>query len=191
MDKYNIKFYNNIKKFLNVPMKLLFDIRVEGLENIPEENYVLAGNHKSIFDIPLLITSIPNKIHFMAKKEVFDIKVLKGIFDKMGAFPVNRDSVDIKAVKTSLRLLKENEVLGIFPEGTRNKSDEILLPFKPGVVTLASKSKKMIVPFGINASYKLGSKVDLNIGSPININEIDKDYQNEYLEEKVKELILR
>lgn len=191
MDKYNIKFYNNIKKFINVPIKLLFDIRVNGLENIPEENYILIGNHKSIFDIPLLIISIPNEIHFMAKKEVFDNKLVNNIFSKMGAFPVNRDKVDISAIKTSLRLLKDNEVIGIFPEGTRNKTDEILLPFKPGTSMLASKSKKLIVPFGINGEYKFREKIDLNIGEPIDINEIEKEKQNEYLEEKVKRLIVR
>lgn len=190
-DKYNIKFYNNMKKFLNVPMKLFFDIKVYGLENIPEENYVLAGNHKSIFDIPLLITSIPDEIHFMAKKEVFDIMFFKIILNKMGTFPVNRNNVDISAIRTSLKILKENEVLGIFPEGTRNKSDDILLPFKGGVTKIASRANKLIVPFGISGEYKLGKEIDLNIGEPIDIKSIEKQEQTKYLEERVKELVLK
>lgn len=191
MDKYNIKFYNSIKKMLNIPMKLFFDIKVSGIENIPKENYILAGNHKSMFDIPLLAISIPDNIHFMAKKELFDNALLNNFFSRAGAFPVDRDGADINAIKTSLKLLRSNEVVGIFPEGTRNKSDEILLPFKTGVVRIASKTKKLIVPFGISGEYKLGKEIDLAIGNPIDINKIDKEEQTTYLEERVKELILR
>jgi len=191
MDKYNIKFYNNIKKFLNVPMKLLFDIKVEGLDNIPDDNYILAGNHKSMFDIPLLITSIPDNIHFMAKKEIFSVIGLNYIVKNMGAIPVNRDGVDIKVLKTSINLLKDGEVIGIFPEGTRNKTEDIILPFKGGVNMLSNRSNKLILPFGISGEYKFRGDILLNIGKPIDIKNIDKNEQNEYLEEKVKELILK
>lgn len=189
-NKYNIKFYNSIKKILRRPIKLLFNAKVNGLENIPDSPYILAGNHKSLFDIPLLITNIPNEIHFMAKKELFELIILKDIFSKMGAFPVDRDKADIKAIKESFRILRNNEVLGIFPEGTRNKTDEIILPFKDGVASIASKTNSLIIPFGISGEYKR-NKITLNIGEPININEIEKEKQNEYLESKVKELILR
>jgi len=191
MDKYNIKFHNNIKKFLNVPMKLLFDIKLEGLDNIPDDNYILAGNHKSMFDIPLLITSIPDNIHFMAKKEIFSVIALNYIVKNMGAIPVNRDGVDIKVLKTSINLLKDGEVIGIFPEGTRNKTEDIILPFKGGVNMLSNRSNKLILPFGISGEYKFRGDILLNIGKPIDIKNIDKNEQNEYLEEKVKELILK
>lgn len=191
MDKYNIKFYNGVKKVVGVPMKLFFDVRVSGLENIPDENYILAGNHKSMWDIILLATSIPTNIRFMAKKELFDNALLECFFSKAGAFPVDRDNIDINAIKTSLRLLKEGETIGIFPEGTRNKTKAITLPFKEGVTRIATKTKKVIVPFGIDGDYKLGKQINLNIGEPIDMTIIDKEYQTQYLEEKVKELILR
>ena len=191
MDKYNIQFYNGVKKVVGVPMKLFFDVRVNGLENIPDENYILAGNHKSMWDIILLATSIPNNIRFMAKKELFENSLLESFFSKAGAFPVDRDNIDINAIKISLRLLKEGETIGVFPEGTRNKTKAITLPFKEGVTRIATKTKKVIVPFGIDGDYKLGKKVNLNIGEPIDISVIDKEHQTEYLEEKVKELILR
>ena len=189
-NKYNIKFYNAIKKILKVPMKLVFNAEVNGLENLPNKPYILAGNHKNMFDVVLLITNIPDEIHFMAKKELFDLIILKDVFRKMGSFPVDRDKADIKAIKESLRILKNNEVLGIFPEGTRNKTNEILLPFKEGVTTIASKTNSLIVPFGIGGEYKRG-KLKLNIGEAINIKNIEKDKQTEYLEEKVKHLILK
>lgn len=191
MDEYNIKFYNGIKKVVGVPMKLFFDVRVNGLENIPEGNYILAGNHKSMLDIPLLACNLPTNIHFMAKKELFKTPILARFFRKVGAFPVDREGSDITAIKTSLRLLKEGEVIGIFPEGTRNKTKALTLPFKDGVARIATKTKKVIVPFGIYGDYKIGKTINLNIGEPIDMSIIDKEYQTEYLEEKVKELILK
>lgn len=191
MDKYNIKFYNGVKKVVGVPLKLFFDVRVNGLENIPDENYILAGNHKSMWDIILLATSIPTNIRFMGKKELFNNSITKNFFSKVGAFPVDRDNIDINAIKTSLRLLKQGETIGVFPEGTRNKTENLILPFKKGVTRIAIKTKKVIVPFGIDGDYKLGKIVNLNIGKPIDMSLIDKEHQTEYLEEKVKELILR
>ena len=191
MDKYNIKFYNGVKKVVGVPLKLFFDVRVNGLENIPEENYILAGNHKSMWDVILLANSIPTNIRFMGKKELFDNPILENFFRKAGAFPVDREGIDINAIKTSLRLLKEGHTIGIFPEGTRNKTKAITLPFKEGVTRIAAKTGKVIVPFGIDGDYKLGKQINLNIGEPIDMTTIDKQHQTEYLEEKVKELILK
>ncbi|MBR6690202.1 MAG: 1-acyl-sn-glycerol-3-phosphate acyltransferase [Bacilli bacterium] len=188
--KYNVKFYNSIKKILKGPMKLVFNAEVNGLDNLPDRPYILAGNHKTMFDVVLLITNIPNEIHFMSKKELFKYKILSDIFSKMGAFPVARDKVDVKAIKDAFRVLKNNEVLGIFPEGTRNNTDKLILPFKEGVTTIATKTNSLIVPFGIGGKYKRG-KLKLNIGEPINIKEIEKEKQTDYLEEKVKELILK
>ena len=191
MDKYNIKFYNGVKKIVGVPMKLFFDVRVSGLENIPEGSYILAGNHKSMWDVVLLATSIPTNIRFMGKKQLFDNPILESFFSKAGAFPVDRDGIDINAIKTSLRLLKEGETIGIFPEGTRNKTKALTLPFKEGVTRIATKTKTVIVPFGIDGDYKLGKTINLNIGEPIDMTLIDKENQTEYLEEKVRQLILK
>lgn len=189
-NKYNIKFYKSIKKLLAVSMKLVYNPEIVGISNIPDKPYILAGNHKSLLDIPLLIASIPDEIHFMAKKELFDYILLKDIFMKMGAFPVDRDKVDLKAIKNALNVLKSNEVLGIFPEGTRNKTNNILLPFKGGVSSIASKTSSLIVPFGIVGEYRR-NQIKLNIGEPINIKNINKEEQTIYLEDKVKELILK
>ena len=188
-DKYNIKFYNTIKKLLEVPVKLFFNPVINGLDNIPEKPYILAGNHKSLWDIPLLITSVPDEIHFMAKKELFDIFILRWMCDMMGAIPVDRSKVDLKAIKGALHILKNEEVLGIFPEGTRNKTSKVLLPFKSGVTSIANKTNSLVVPFGIVGEYKK-NKIKLNIGEPINIKEISQK-ETQYIERKVKELILK
>lgn len=187
-NKYNIKFYKSIKRVLNVPFKLLYNPVINGLENIPNKPYILAGNHKSMLDIVLLITSIDDEIHFMAKKELFDNFIIRNIFEKMGAFPVDRNDIDISAIKKAFSIIRNGEVLGVFPEGTRNKTDEILLPFKDGVSRIAVKNKALIVPFGIAGEYKRNN-LFLNIGTPINISDIDKNERTIVLEESVKKLI--
>lgn len=188
-DKYNIKFYSTIKKLLEVPVKLFFNPDINGLDNIPDKPYILAGNHKSLWDIPLLITSVPDEIHFMAKKELFDIFILRWMCDMMGAISVDRSKVDLKAIKGALHILKNEEVLGIFPEGTRNKTSKVLLPFKSGVTSIANRTNSLVVPFGIVGEYKK-NKIKLNIGEPINIKEISQK-ETQYIERKVKELILK
>lgn len=189
-NKYNVRFYRGIRKIINVPIKLLFNPAVTGIENIPNKPYILAGNHKSLFDMLLLAVYIQGEIHFMAKKELFKFKILKIFFSMLGAFPVDRNNVDIKSIKESLRILRNNEVLGIFPEGTRNKTDEIILPFKEGVTSIANKTNSLIVPFGISGKYRR-NKIKLNIGEPINISQFKKEEQTKYLEEQVKKLILK
>ena len=189
-NKYNIKLYRSIKKILKGPMKIIFNAEINGIENLPDKPYLLAGNHKNMLDVVFLITNIPDEIHFMAKKELFKYKILKYIFESMGDFQVDREKQDIKAIKESIRIIKNKEVLDIFPEGTRNKTDNIILPFKEGITAIASKTNSLIVPFGIGGKFKR-SKIKINIGEPIEINKIEKEKQKEYLEDKVKELILK
>lgn len=127
----------------------------------------------------------------MAKSELFDNCVSNYIFSKIGAFPINRDGFDLNAIKTALKILKSENFLGMFPEGTRNKTTDIILPFKTGVSILAIKTNSLIVPFGISGNYKFRKDLKLNIDKPININDIEKENQTSYIEEKVKQLILK
>lgn len=186
-----MKFYNSVKKILGKPIKLVFNPKITGLDNIPNKPYILAGNHKSLLDIPLLAIYIKDDIHFMAKKELFNNTIARRFFEKCGAFPVDRESFDLKAIKTALRLLRDDNVLGIFPEGTRNKTDNLILPFKDGVSSIASRTNSLIVPFGISGEYKFRGDLRLNIGEAIDIKSIEKEKQTEYIENKVKELILK
>lgn len=190
-EKFSLNFYKCVRKILNRPIKLIFNPKITGIENIPSKPYVLAGNHKSLLDIPLLAIALEDDIHFMAKKELFRNSLARHFLEKCGAFPVDRQSFDLNAIKTALRLLKSENVVGIFPEGTRNKTNDLILPFKDGVTSIASKTKSLIVPFGIGGEYKFRGDLSLNIGEPIDIRNIEKEKQTEYLEDKVKELILK
>ncbi|MBQ1231242.1 MAG: 1-acyl-sn-glycerol-3-phosphate acyltransferase, partial [Clostridia bacterium] len=96
------KFYRAIKAFLTPIVKLIFRTRVVGLENIPKDKpFMLCCNHTSMLDIVILIVFCPRAISFMAKKEIFKVPVLSGIFKRMGAFPVDRGGRDINSIRHS------------------------------------------------------------------------------------------
>ncbi|MBE6152242.1 MAG: 1-acyl-sn-glycerol-3-phosphate acyltransferase [Firmicutes bacterium] len=190
--EFDLEFYKNVRSFLVFVMKFAFRPEVIGIQNIKNEmGVILAGNHISMLDIPLLISVVNDDVHFMAKNELFENKLGNYIFSKMGSFPINRNEVDLKSIKTALRLLKEENILGIFPEGTRNKTNAIILPFREGATRLAIRSKKPIIPFGISGKYRIGGGITIRFGEAIDFNRLSVENHNEYLETKVKELIYK
>ena len=151
-----------IRPFLN----LYYKITVEGIENFnTDEPFVLVSNHKSLMDPILLITHLPRKMKFMAKKELFDNKLLAYILNKAGAFPVNRGKNDINAIKTSMKVLKDGEILGIFPQGTR-ANDSQHGQAKSGAFLIASKCNVPVVPICIKGKYKFRSHIIIKIFEP-------------------------
>jgi len=118
---------------------------IQGVENMPAEGpVILAINHISLWDPLVAASSLPRKVSFMAKEELFSIPVLGKILPKLGAFPVKRGQGDMNAIRQSLAILKEGRVLGLFPEGTRSKNGEIQKGL-PGMVLLMEKSKASVV----------------------------------------------
>lgn len=186
--EYSENFYKNAKAGCTFSMKTIFDARVEGEENIPEEGpVVLVGNHISIIDIPFLYYASPREVRIMGKKEIFKIPVLSTMAHKMGAFPVDRGNNDIQAIKRSLATLKNGEVLGIFAEGHRNNGEE-LLPFHEGAATFAIRMKAPVIPFGISGEYHIRSGIILRFGEAIQFAGCKADEATEYIRNKVMEL---
>ena len=117
-----IAFYNIIRFLANVIFKIFFRIDIEGQENTPTKGRaVLCSNHTNILDPIILAIAVPRPISFMAKKELFENKILGKLINWLGAFPVDRKGSDISAIRSSLKVLNEEKILGIFPEGTRVK----------------------------------------------------------------------
>ena len=113
-----------------------YRMHVEGAEHIPDTGAVIvAPNHKSSFDPPIVGVAIKNRlVHYMAKAELFKNPVFGWVLRKMGAFPVKRGTVDRMAIKQAVRELKNGHVLGIFPEGTRIKKRRFRsFPFRNGI----------------------------------------------------------
>ena len=119
---------------------------VFGRENIPAEGpVVIAANHLSLLDPPVLGAAATRKVHFMAKSELFKPAWFGALIRKLGAFPVRRGAMDRDAIKTGLTILKENKVLAVFPEGTRSKTGE-LGRAGGGAFMMAVERKATIVP---------------------------------------------
>ena len=163
MKIYN--FYKNLSTFL---MKTFYRIKVEGKENLPnEQGYLICANHIHMFD-PILITVCSNhQVSHMAKKELFKIPILGYIFKKCGSFPIDRGNIDLNSIRTAVNILKEKKVLSIFPEGTRHK-DGKFRDIKNGAAYVAIQAKSNIIPMRIIGNYKKPfSKLTLRIGKPI------------------------
>lgn len=162
-------FYKVVKNSVKILLSLIYRVEIEGKEYIPTEGKgIVCSNHFSLLDPVLIGTFLPRKINYMAKEELFSNKLFATILTKLGVFPVKRGGADISAIKTALKVLKDDEVLGIFPEGTRSKAGEVL-EAKPGLAMIAIRSQSPIVPAAIIGNYKPFSKVKIKIGKPINL----------------------
>ncbi len=183
----------NILKFLLTPIfNFYYKPTIINKEAIPKTGAVIiAGNHRHLFDQCLVIPSTSRMIHYMAKKEYFDSFKTKWFFETAGCISVNRKIKDTSATTSAIELLKRGEVLGIFPEGTRNKTNDILLPFKYGTVSMAYKTNATIVPFAIRGEYKKSkNNLVIEFGKPFKVNE-NLEESNKQLEEEVKKLYLK
>ena len=176
-------------KIIGTPLfYLIFWPKFVNKNNIPKDGpIILAGNHKSNFDCAFLVCSTNRVVHFLAKKELLETKI-KWFFKGMGIIPVDRKNKNPKALEDAIKNLKENNVIGIFPEGTRNKSKDVILPFKYGAVKMASETNCYIVPFSITGKYRIFGKLTITFGKPYKVgNDLEKE--NKILMEKVSNLI--
>ena len=172
-----------IKFVIKIYYKIFFKVSIIGEKNIPKESgYVLCANHISAHDPTVYAVSVKKVLYALGKKELFNSFVGKLLFSNMNVIPVDRNKLDISAMKKSLRVLKkEKSGLLIFAEGTRNHG-KIPLPVTPGASMLAIKAKVPIIPLSIDSSYKLFSKVIIKISEPIDLSEYNikemetKDY---------------
>lgn len=169
-----MNIYKIVTKLSGLIVSLVFKIEVKGLENIPfNKPFVIASNHKSNWDPALIAKAFSDtNIHFLAKKELFNNKFLGNILLKSNAIPVDRDSPSMATLKSTVRVLRNNGCIGIFPEGTRHKDINTFAPVKNGYVLMASKGDAVIVPVSICTRYRIFSKVNIVIGEPIDISSL-------------------
>ncbi len=190
-------FIYKVVRFIGRPIyKIVFRPKYYGVDNIPSEGAViLAGNHTNNLDAAMMIGAPKRIVHMMAKKELFSSKISNYFFRSMGCISVNRSIHDENAKSEAIDVLKNNEVLGIFPEGTVNKTlykdnEQLLLPFKYGAVSFAKKTNAYIVPFAINGKYKIFSKdLKITFGEPYKVTG-DLESENEKLMNIVSKMIL-
>jgi 1-acyl-sn-glycerol-3-phosphate acyltransferase len=147
----------------------IYQFRVIGKENLPSEGGVLlCTNHIHNFDPIVVGITSPRPIHFMAKEELFTVPILGKIMPLINAFPVKRGLSDRGALRKGLGILKEGNVLGLFPEGTRSKSSQVG-DFKAGSLRIAIKSGVKVIPVSIKDSYKLIGKKGRNTPAKVSV----------------------
>ena len=146
--------YKIIRPIVKWAFIILYRPKIQGKENIPKDGgIILAGNHTNNFDCAILMASTKRCIHFLAKEELFK-SIVGWFFKGLGLIPVKRKTKDGKALPKAIEYLEKEKVIGIFPEGTFNRSDDVILPFKIGAVKMSHDAKKYIVAFVIKRKYK-------------------------------------
>ena len=179
--------YRVVRGLFNIYMKLFRGLKIEGREYIPKEGRLLvAANHTSNLDPPLIGVGMTRYMYFMAKKELFKNKFIGWFITKLGAFPIDREKADLEAIKTSLKILKRGGVLGVFPEGTRSKSGK-LGKAQPGIVRIALKAKAPILPCALINVAGGKRPVIIRFGKPITL----EDYYGRRLSKEETEEVGR
>lgn len=182
-----------------IVVKLLKNLEVIGMGHQPKSTrYVVTCNHESYNEILLLgVSLLPNQIHYMAKQELFKNKWFGGLLTRLNAFPVNRENPGPSTLKTPVKLLKDNKIVGIFPQGHRTTEEA---PLKRGAATIAILAKQPILPAAYVGPTKLigllTGKAYIKFGVPIDTTNLPKDlsrqekvdYVTQQISERTKQL---
>ncbi|MET0961032.1 MAG: lysophospholipid acyltransferase family protein [Psychrobacillus psychrotolerans] len=189
-----MNLYSFAKTVVFSALKPLYRFEVIGTEHFPKDGGILlCSNHINALDPPVVGILAPRPVHFMAKAELFNIPLLKGILPGVNAFPVKRGLSDRDALRTAIKLLKSGEVVGLFPEGTRSKDGKLGKGFS-GAGFFALRGEANVVPCAIIGPYKPFKKLKVVYGEPIDIapyreRKASADEVTEKIMEKIAELL--
>lgn len=153
-----------------VAMKIAFNVKMEGKENIPKDtNCIFASNHRTNADPPLISCGLKGRHSFMAKEELFENKLFGWLIRNLGAFPVSRGKGDMAVLDMAVERLENGSNLMIFPEGTRSKDGKVHRGHS-GAAVIAARSGKPVIPVGIvfGEKLKFRTKIRIKYGEPIN-----------------------
>lgn len=174
-----------IKGILSTLYRIIFRVKIKG--EVPNEGaYVICSNHINYLDAAAIVLFNKRKVNFVAKEDLFKNEFLMWLGHLFDVIPIKRNMQDIDAMKRCLKVLKNNELLGIFPEGTR-KGMEKNMKAKNGAAFMAMKANVKIIPVGIHGSFKPFSKVYINYGTPIDLSEYTN--QKEKLDEATEKVM--
>lgn len=165
-------FYGFARGVVKIVLTPLYRVRVYGKEHFPKAGGVLlCSNHISELDPPVVGMTAPRPVHFIAKEELFEVPVLKTILPNINAIPIKRGMSDRNALRKGLAVLKDGNVLGLFPEGTRSKTGE-LGEGLAGAGFFALRTDAKVVPCAVIGSYKPFRTTKVIYGAPIDMEEL-------------------
>lgn len=192
MRKDRVVLYRILRYPAEGVFRLLSGFKIYGKEKIPKSGaMILAGNHVGNADPLLICASTSRVVHFLGKIELFKNPFTRWVFTNCAVTPVDRSKHNPDAMRAVVEQLEDGKLVGIFPEGTRNKTKDLkMLPFKFGAVSLASKTNCKILPFAIKGHFKF-FKNELRVlyGDPISIEGMDLEEANEYLKNTISKLM--
>ena len=170
-------FYSGIYKVFAAPVRWLYRVRVTDGEKMPESGgCIVCANHTSLRDVFVLAASMHRQPRYMAKKELFRIPVLSQLIRALGAFPVDRGSADVGALKKAMAMIKGGEAVTIFPQGTRHPGvDPRTTEPKNGVGMIAYHTKAPVVPVYIKTKKRHVlpfRRTEIICGDPISYEEL-------------------
>lgn len=190
-------WYRVGRAFFWIIFHTLWPIRVRGQEYVPQKGAaVVVSNHLSLVD-PFVVGFGANRlINFMGKEELFRMPVLGNLMRKLGSFPVDRSRRDPAAMRTALTVLKQGELLGMFPEGTRSTTGE-MNEFRAGAARLASRTRVPIIPVAVfNTNKALPPKkwirparIGVRFGEPFELTELNNNPKDEAALESALDMI--
>ncbi len=152
--------------------KLFYRVKIIGKENVIRKGKcIVVCNHLCKMDVFVVGALYPDKTIFLAKKEWYNNKFVAWILKVMGTIPVDREKPGLTAIKESLKVLKDNKRLGIFPEGTRNKDNTEIQEIKQGTAMFAVKGKAVITPVVIHSKIKMFKTNYAIVGKPIDFSD--------------------
>lgn len=164
-----MNLYSFAKTVVYTALKPIYRFEVIGAENFPKEGGILlCANHIDALDPPVVGINSPRPVNFMAKEELFNLPILKSILPGVRAFPVKRGMSDRDALRRAIKLLKEGEVVGLFPEGTRSKDGTLGKGFS-GAGFFALRGEANVVPCAIIGPYKPFRRLKIVFGEAIDI----------------------
>ena len=187
-------WYHLLRELATIIFKSLFDINIQGKENIPlKGGAIVSSNHLSYLDPIVIGIFVPRKINFMAKRELFENFLCGCFIGKLGAFPVRRERLDRETYQRALAILKKGKILVLFPEGTRSRGGD-LGPLREGTARIAVRTKVPLIPVVIRGTDKAlprGKKmirlarIKVRIGKPL---ESDPLYEERDIKREVQKL---
>lgn len=194
-------FYRFARNLVGLIGHIIFRVKYYGVENIPETGgLIAAGNHRTSWDPIFMAVGIKKRqVFYMAKAEFFKYPIIKQIFNGLGAYPVRRGRGDRSALDAAIDVVKKEQIMGIFPEGTRNKDGEDMKP-QTGVALIAAASGGDVMPVSIycEGKVRIFKKITVRFGKPIPNADIcpstvltsqERKYAARYIMERIVEML--
>ena len=174
-----------LKAIFKVVAIILYRPRIIGKENIPQSTAaIICPNHVHALDSAVIVVMAKRKVNVLAKEELYINGFVRWVASVFGIYPVKKGKKSLESMKVSLKLLKNNELLMIFPEGTRKGLAKGVKP-KNGAIKLAIRAGVPIIPVGVQGDFKLFRKIKLNIGKPINYASHKENVNNKEILDKL------